>query len=115
MTTHEPGLILASRLPARGRPYSMAFHTMSRTRGQSSGSSMEEGLASLEWEDATSPMRGFSGGDPRSDRAAKPCAEAATKALRLKVVMAVSESLDEIGRAVGLEREAAMPRPARHA
>src|ERR1035437_7494867 len=109
MTTHEPGLILASRLPARGRPYSMAFHTMSRTRGQSSGSSMEEALASLECEDATSPIRAFSGGAPRSDRAARPCADAAKKVLRLAVLISGSCASDEIGCAVGLEREHAMP------
>src|ERR1035437_6111834 len=75
---------------------------------------MEEGLASLECEDATSPIRAFSGGAPRSDRAARPCADAAKNALRLTVFMLVPEVLDPIGCAVGQEREAAMPRFGRH-
>src|ERR1035438_3741297 len=70
---------------------------------------MEEGLASLEWEDATSPMRAFSAGAPRSDRAANPCADAAKNVLRLTVLISVSSASDEIGCAVGLEREPAVP------
>src|SRR5208337_4092661 len=70
---------------------------------------MEEGLASLGCEDATSPIRASSGGAPRSDRAARPCADAAKNALRLTVLMSVSWASDEIGCAVGLEREPAVP------
>src|SRR5271157_5852230 len=76
---------------------------------------MEAGLASLECEDATSPIRAFSGGAPRSDRAARPCADAAKNALRLTVLMSAPWASDEIGCAVGRERESAMPRLGRHA
>src|SRR5271157_2750990 len=54
-------------------------------------------------------MRAFSGGAPRSDRAARPCADAAKKSLRLTVLISIPWASDEIGCSVGLEGEPAMP------